>query len=156
MFRSLVEKSIQWYNTQIIDFMEKTTLKYIMGRRRKVVSVQRNTLGLLGFFVALVISMPMVHAQSLLPPAIGSCDFVNGDLQYQCIPIYIGYVVQFVLGFATGFFLIGIMMGGYKWALFSASQSKQAGREQLKGAFIGFLIVVFAYLLVDTIIEALT
>ena len=107
------------------------------------------------------------HAQSLptsfIPPSgtigagTGLCDFRTGELGFGCIATYLGYVIQFLLLFAGGALLIGIIIGGYKYAIGSVTTGgKEEGKKQLSGAIIGFCVVVLSYLLVDTIIEALT
>jgi len=103
----------------------------------------------------------LIHAQTpsaLIPAsgAVGTCDFATGVLHFDCIPIYLGYLIQLLFVFASGAFLIGIIMGGYKYAVGSVTtQGKEAGKKELTGAIIGFCVVVLSYLLVDTILEAL-
>jgi len=98
------------------------------------------------------------EAQSLIPSGgvVGSCNFRTGVLHFDCIPVYIGYLITVAFGFAGGTFLIGIMMGGYKFAVGSVTtEGKEAGKKQLIGAITGFAVVVLSYLLIDTILEAL-
>lgn len=101
----------------------------------------------------------LFHAQAQLIPATGvlqTCDFTTGALHFDCIPIYVGYLINLLFIFASGAFLIGIILGGYQYAIGSVTtQGKEAGKKQLTGATIGFCVVVLSYLLVDTILEAL-
>jgi len=107
----------------------------------------------------------VVHAQpsSLIPATgqAGPCDFafptpMSSGIHFDCIPYYIGYLIQLVFVFAAGSFLIGIILGGYKYAIGSVTtEGKEAGKKQLTGAVMGFVVVVLSYLLVDTVLEAL-
>ena len=112
------------------------------------------------FLLGALMSPAMVHAQSptFIPESgtLGPCDFRTGEIHFDCVPVYIGFLVTVAAGFAGGFFFFGIILGGYKFALKSASQEKQAGLQQLQGAFIGIIVVVFSYLIVDTILRTLT
>ena len=104
-----------------------------------------------------------VHAQSLIPDQgtasamIPACDFLNGDVHFACVPQYIGYLVKILLGFAGGFFLFGMMMAGYKYMFGSVTATgTEAGKKEIIARIVGFVIIVFSYLLVDTLINALT
>lgn len=108
--------------------------------------------------------MLRAYAQSSLPDSFipstgiyGPCDFITGKLHFNCIPVYIGFVIKFLILFASGGLLIGIMLAGYKYAIGSVTTAgKEEGKKQLIGVIVGFCIAVLSYLLVDTIIEALT
>jgi ABC-type spermidine/putrescine transport system permease subunit I len=81
---------------------------------------------------------------------------MSSGIHFDCIPYYIGYLIQLVFVFAAGSFLIGIILGGYKYAIGSVTtEGKEAGKKQLTGAVMGFVVVVLSYLLVDTVLEAL-
>ncbi len=97
---------------------------------------------------------------SLIPPSgslAAGCNFVTGDIHFHCIPLYIGYLIQFMLGMAGGFFLFGIMIAGYKYMFGSITAAgMESGKKELIGRIVGFAIIVFSYLMVDIIIELLT
>lgn len=85
------------------------------------------------------------------------CDFMTGKLHFGCIVIYIGYLIKFLIIFAGGLLLVGIILAGYKYAIGAVTAAgKEEGKKQLTGAIIGFSVVILSYLLVDTIIRALT
>lgn len=87
----------------------------------------------------------------------GPCDFRWGQLHFDCIPVYIGYVIKFLLVFASGALLLGVILSGYKFAIGSVTAAgKEEGKKQLLGTIVGFCVAVLSFLLVDTIIEALT
>ena len=86
-----------------------------------------------------------------------SCDFMTGVLHFDCIPLYIGYLMKIAIGFAGGFFLTSLLLAGYKYAIGSVTtEGKEGGKKQIIGAVTGFSIAILSYLLVDTIINALT
>jgi hypothetical protein len=101
-----------------------------------------------------------VHAQSLIPASgqlSASCNFVTGNLNFSCIPLYIAYLVQMLLAIAGGFFIFGMMMAGYKYMIGSVTQAgTEAGKKEIIGRIIGFAVIVFSYLIVDTIVRLLT
>lgn len=104
----------------------------------------------------------MAHAQApgtLIPASgvLGVCNFVTGDIHFDCLPVYIGYLIKFLLGFAGGFFMFGIMMAGYKYMFGSITASGlESGKKEIFARIIGLVIIVFSYLLVDTILQLLT
>lgn len=108
----------------------------------------------------------MAQAPVSLIPASGAiascgpntpCNFSTGELHFCCIPIYIGYLIQFLLGMAGGFFLFGIMIAGYKYMFGSVTAAGlESGKKEIIARIVGLAIVVFSYLLVDTVIELLT
>lgn len=117
----------------------------------------------LAFLFAAFAITGAVHAQapSSLIPASGSlgpgCNFVTGDIHFDCVPLYIGYLIKFLLGMAGGFFMFGMMIAGYKYMFGSVSGSgTEAGKKEIIGRLVGFAIIIFSYLLVDTILELLT
>src|SRR3989344_3807802 len=119
--------------------------------------MQKLTLFLIGLIVAGTASAQAPI--SLIPESgtLGSCNFVTGQIHFDCIPLYIGYLIKFLIGMAGGFFLFGIMMAGYKYMFGAISGSgTEAGKKEIIGRVVGFAIIIFSYLLVDTILELLT
>jgi hypothetical protein len=121
------------------------------------------TIILTGFCLSLLFAFPVL-AQPAVPVSLipasgmeGPCDFLTGRIHFNCIPYYIGYLIRLLLGFAGGFFLFGIVLGGYKYMLGSVTASgSESGKKEIIGRIIGFVVIIFSYLLVDTIINALT
>ena len=53
--------------------------------------------------------------------------------------------------------MFGMMMAGYKYMFGSITAAGlESGKKEIFGRLIGFVIIIFAYLLVDTIIWLLT
>ena len=111
--------------------------------------------------LAIFLAIP-AHAQppsSLIPESgiLGTCNFITGSIHFDCLPVYVGYLAKFLLGFAGGFFMFGIMIAGYKYMFGSITAAGlESGKKEIIGRLIGFVIIIFAYLLVDTIIWLLT
>ena len=62
-----------------------------------------------------------------------------------------------LLGFAGGFFLFGIMIAGYKYMFGGITAAGlESGKKEIIGRIIGLVIIVFSYLLVDTVLRLLT
>lgn len=114
-------------------------------------------------FWILLVPSSIFAQDSLIPPSgilttpAGTCDFTTGVFHFDCIPAYLGYLMKFFVVFSGGALLIGIILGGYKYAIYSATATgKEEGKKQLLGAIVGFVLVILSYLLLDTIIEILT
>lgn len=109
--------------------------------------------------ICFVFLFPASASAQLIPAPGGlpACDFRGGEIHFACVPIYIGYLIQILLGFAGGFFLFGIMLGGYKYMFGSLTgQADSGGKKEIVARIIGFVVVLFSYILVDTIIQLLT
>ncbi len=91
---------------------------------------------------------------------IGGCSFITGDFGFDCIPLYLAYLMRLAFGMAGGFALTQIIQGGYEYALSGLQQvgglpDKEAGKKRITNAIIGLIVVVLTYLIVDTIVSAL-
>lgn len=97
---------------------------------------------------------------SLIPESgiLGTCNFITGSIHFDCLPVYVGYLAKFLLGFAGGFFMFGIMIAGYRYMFggILPGGNTEGGKKEILGRIFGFVIIIFAYLLVDTIIWLLT
>lgn len=91
---------------------------------------------------------------------IGNCSFITGDFSFDCIPLYLAYVIRLAFGFAGGFALFQILQGGYEYALsglqqFGGLPDKESAKKRITNAIIGLIVVVLTYLIVDTIVAAI-
>jgi|SRR3989338_2514102 len=97
---------------------------------------------------------------SLIPASIDTlgpqCDFVKGEFEFKCIPLYIGYLVQVVFGASAGFALIEIIKAGYQIAMGGLTGNKEAGKNRLTWALIGLAVCVLAFVIVDYVVTVLT
>jgi hypothetical protein len=51
----------------------------------------------------------------VVPDRIGRCNFITGDIHFDCIPLYFAYLIQLVFSFLGLICLAMIMWAGYKW-----------------------------------------
>lgn len=84
------------------------------------------------------------------------CDFTLGEFDFDCIPIYIGYLVQVIFTFSGGFALIEILKGGYQIGISGLpGQDKEAGKRRVTWALIGLALSILAFVVVDFVISSL-
>lgn len=91
---------------------------------------------------------------------IGGCSFITGDFGFDCIPLYLAYLMRLAFGMAGGFAVMQIIQGGYEVALGGLNQvgglpDKDSGKKRITHAILGLIVVVLTYLIVDTIVSAI-
>ena len=86
---------------------------------------------------------------------VGGCDFLSGRFGAGCVPIFIGHLIQFILGFVGAFCLINIMIGGFQIAFGSAIGDKEAGKSRVLWALVGLFVSLISYGLINLIITTL-
>lgn len=94
-------------------------------------------------------------AHAALIEDVGGCNFTSGLVGAACIPIFIGHLIQWVLGFVGAFCLINIMIGGYQIALGSAIGDKEAGKGRVLWALVGLFVSLISYGLINLLIRTL-
>lgn len=130
----------------------------------KILHTRRSMKILIPFAVALV--LVVLHptkgfAQPALIPAngmIGQCSFVTGDFGFECIPLYLAYLIRLFFGLCGGFALFNIMQGGYEYAISGVAAevvAKEAAVKRIRNAVIGLIVVLLVYLIIDTIVSAI-
>ncbi|MSR87280.1 hypothetical protein EXS70_03865 [Candidatus Peribacteria bacterium] len=119
------------------------------------------------FLVAILLAVPGVAklqapGPQLIPDtgAIGSCNFVTGDFGFDCIPLYMTYLIRLAFSLAGGFAVFQIVQGGYEYAFsglqqFGGLPDKEAGKKRITNAIIGLVVVVFTYLIIDTLVSVI-
>ncbi len=89
---------------------------------------------------------------------IGNCSFITGDFSFDCIPLYVAYLIRLAFGLAGGFAVFEIIKGGYEYALSGLPTpivDKESAKKRISNAILGLVVVVFAYLIIDLIVGAL-
>lgn len=89
---------------------------------------------------------------------IGGCSFINGDFGFDCIPLYLSYLIRLAFGLAGGFALFGIIQGGYEYGLSGLPAGiidKEAAKKRITNAIVGLVVVILAFLIIDTIVSAM-
>lgn len=100
------------------------------------------------------------QAPMLIPEGgmIGGCSFVTGDFGFDCIPLYLSYLIRLAFGLAGGFALFNIIQGGYEYGLSGLPAGivdKEAAKKRVTHAIVGFVVVILAFLIIDTIVSAM-
>jgi len=89
----------------------------------------------------------------LIPVAQPSgCNITTGEFGYNCIPLYVAYLIKTVFSFIGTLCLLQIIYGGYQIALGSLLIDKEKGWNRIKAAVGGLLVSVFCFAIVDMII----
>ncbi len=103
-----------------------------------------------------VLSQAQLNPQ-LIPESgtIGRCSFVTGDFQFDCIPLYLAYLIQLVFGAVGTICLLMIIYAGYEWAFAGLGGDTQGAKKRLSNALLGLALSVLSYLVVDTIVSVL-
>lgn len=87
-----------------------------------------------------------------------NCSFVTGMFTFDCIPLYLAYLIRLAFGLAGGFALFHIIQGGYEYALSGVQAigiDKESAKKRIGNAILGLSVVILAYLIVDTIVSAI-
>ncbi len=80
------------------------------------------------------------------------CDFQTGRLEAACIPVFIGHIVQLVMGFVGAAFVINVMIGGYELATGSLEGDTGKGKERIWWSIIGLIVTACAYVIYNLIL----
>ncbi len=74
-----------------------------------------------------------------------------------CIPVFIGALVNALLGIFGALFLVLIMWGGIQYMLAQGDENKvKAAKATLKNAILGLVIVVASYAIADFVLDTLS
>lgn len=83
------------------------------------------------------------------------CDFVTGRLDAACIPVFVGHLVQLVMGLVGSIFVINVMIGGYQYAIGVLQGEQGKGKERIYWSIIGIIVTSCAYLILDLVLTVL-
>lgn len=94
---------------------------------------------------------------SLIPQdgMIGRCNFVTGDIHFDCVPLYVAYLIQLLFGSLGTICLLMIIWAGYEWAFSGLEGDSQKAKARLRNAIMGLIFSVAAFLIVDTVVSVL-
>lgn len=84
------------------------------------------------------------------------CNFQTGEISFDCIPHYIKYLIDAIVGLAGTIAVIFIMVGGFKYIFSGVSENKEAGKETIINAIIGLLVTGLAWIIVTMVISLAT
>jgi len=93
---------------------------------------------------------------TLIPKGgVAGCNFRTGELSAECIPNYIGFVIQQVFAFTGAIFLIVLMIGGYQYAFGNIAGGKEKGMERIRYGIIGMIVCALSFFIIDFIISTI-
>lgn len=84
------------------------------------------------------------------------CNFNTGDMSFACIPIYIKYLIDIIIGLAGTIALVVLMIGGFKYIFGAVSENKDSGKKTIQSALTGLIIAGMAWILVTGLVSLLT
>ncbi|MDO8648911.1 MAG: pilin [Candidatus Peregrinibacteria bacterium] len=102
--------------------------------------------------------VPAVPGKTALPTNLNravNCNFVTGEFDFGCIPLYLAYLLQVLFGVIGTVCVIEIIWAGYQIALSGVTGDKEKGKARLTWALIGFVIAILAFLIIDLFVTAL-
>jgi hypothetical protein len=103
--------------------------------------------------VPYVIAAPSVP--SLISSEVPGCDFASGQIDANCVISFIQYLIGLIFSLLGAFFLLMIVIGGYRVAIGSALGDKESGKKQIYSAIIGFMIAAFSFFIISFVIKGL-
>jgi len=86
---------------------------------------------------------------------VAGCNFKTGELSAECIPNYIGFLIQQVFAFTGAIFLIVLIIGGYQYAFSNIAGGKEKGVERIRFGIIGMIVCALSFFIIDFIISTI-
>jgi len=114
---------------------------------------------IVGLWSALAPAIAWAQPTTLIPESgtIGSCNFKTGEFTFECIPMYIGYLVQWAFAGVGMFCLIQCIWAGYEIAIANAiGKDKSEGVRRLTNAITGLVVCVLSFAIIDFVLSAVT
>lgn len=99
--------------------------------------------------------LPETAGAQIITNDVPGCDFVTGYLSAACIPIFIGHVIQVIMGLVGGLFIINVMIGGWQYAIGAVQGDEGKGKERIQWSIIGLIVTTCAFLIFDLVWEVL-
>ena len=117
-----------------------------------------STIALLSAPMIMVATIALAQDPALIPASgtLGDkCNFITGEFDFDCVPLYVGYLVQIVFAMTGGFALIEILKGGYQIAMGGITGDKEGGKKRVAGALAGLALCILSFVIVDFAISTL-
>lgn len=93
-----------------------------------------------------LLSTPLVVSAALTNP-LGTTD----------VRVIIGNIIQALLGITGSLALLMFVWGGFQWLISGGSPEKvKKGKDTLTWAAIGLVVIIMAYVMVSTVVSAIT
>ena len=86
----------------------------------------------------------------IVPNNLAGCDFATGNFGTACVPIYIGYLIKWVVGIVGAFFIINTIFAGYQITIgYATGSGIESGVNRLKSSILGFVVTVLVFVIFD-------
>lgn len=100
--------------------------------------------------------IPTASAQLIPASGVPGCDFVSGNIDKDCIIMFIIHITKFFFAGIGGFCVVYIIIGGYKILISVASGGdKSSGVETIRWAIIGFIVSALTFFIIDFVLSTL-
>lgn len=104
-----------------------------------------------------LISRVGAQTPSLIPSPIEvtQCNFITGELDANCLPFYIAYLIKIIFELTGAVFLLMVIIGGYQYVISKATGGGgDEGKARVRFAIIGFLVTALSFYIVDFILTS--
>ncbi len=112
--------------------------------------------------ITILLALPLLFAAEIVSAedisfisADAPCDFKTGQIDADCIPEYIAYVIKQLFAFTGGICIIVIMIGGTMWVLGNAAGGTDKAKDVIRWGIIGMIISALSFFIIDFIISTM-
>lgn len=110
----------------------------------------------IGFLAAILLpAVASAQQPGIIMEGLSGCDFQTGKLMAECIPVFIGHLVQIIISLVGSIFVINVMIGGYQYAIGAIEGDEGKGKERIYWSIIGLIVTTCAYLIIDLVLTLL-
>lgn len=102
-----------------------------------------------------LVERAFAQTPGVIMEGLSGCDFTTGRLAAACIPVFIGHLVQVIMGLVGSVFVINVMIGGYEYVIGSLQGEESNGKERIYWSIIGLIVTSLAYLILDLVLTVL-
>ncbi len=93
---------------------------------------------------------------AIIPSSLYS-EFQTGDMHWDTIVTFCMHIIQLLITMAGIFAVILIMIGGFRIVIGSTNMiEEEGGKTSIKNTIIGFVVILFSWIMVDFTIAFLT
>ena len=117
-----------------------------------------STIALLSIPLCMIAGVAAAQDPALIPASgtLGpNCNFITGEFDFDCVPLYVGYLIQVAFAMTGGFALMEIIKGGYQIGMGGITGDKEAGKKRVTWALAGLALSILSFLIVDFAISTL-
>lgn len=84
------------------------------------------------------------------------CAIKTGQITLDMIPLFITYIVNFLLGLSALIAVLFIVIGGYHYVVGGLLDEKEKGKKTIMNALMGMAIALMAWAIVNVLMSAIT